>query len=407
MTDLTIEKWEPIALWLDEIGPFRQGIESFFFTDDSRGDGQGNPSNLYMLLAKNARGKTTALEAIYGLLGLLNQPPVGRFAQVANRERAQFDVRTTVLRNGQRETVLLSLWTGSNTPLHNWTDKELADYADVSEWAKLGLVFNGTGQATIGSDDFGADFMRALAAERGEQPTALEGFSQSLPTVLFFPADRTIVAPSEQRAVVRPTNFAYQPAQRFGSDGPDWDSSIDNLLVWLEWLGDGRTKQLLEFLNRNVFTDGEHKAIREPRRGELLTYVSTRTGDHPLAQLSQGERALLQFYGRTLAHMTRNTLILIDEVDNHLHPRWMQRMMAALKSLIREEQRSVSVIFTTHNLELMETFRHDVPEEGLVKGGKVVLDEMRSERSESKGREIVRDKATDKATETGEDEENA
>lgn len=392
MNDLTIERWEPIALWLDEIGPFRQGIESFFFTDDSGGEGRGKPSNLYMLLAKNARGKTTALDAIYGLFGLLNDPPVGRFARFASGERAQFDVRMTVLRNGRRETVLLSLWTGSNSPVHNWTDQELADYAEVGQWAKLGLVYSGEGpaQGMIGSDDFGADFLRALSVGRGEQPTALEGFSQSLPTVLFFPADRTIVAPTEQRAVVRPTNFAYQPAQRFGSDGPEWDGSIDNLLVWLEWLGDGRTRQLLDFLNRNVFTDGEPKTIREPRRGELLTYVSTPTGDHPLAQLSQGERALLQFYGRTLAHMTRNSIILIDEVDNHLHPRWMQRMMTALKRLIREEQRSLCVIFTTHNLELMGSFRHDVPEDGLVKGGRVVLDEMRSERLEEKRQEVFR-----------------
>lgn len=382
MTDLTIEKWEPIALWLDEIGPFRQGIESFFFTDDSRGDGKGNPSNLYMLLAKNARGKTTALEAIYGLFGLLNEQPVGRFAQLNASGRAQFDVRATVLRDGQRESVLLSLWTGSNTPIHNWTDKELSDYADVAQWAKLGLIYTATAnRATIGSDDFGAEFLRAIVSGHGEQPTALQGFSQSLPTVLFFPADRTIVAPTEQRAVVRPSNFTYEPAQKFGSDGPDWDGSIDNLLVWLEWLGDGRTAELIQFLNRNVFTDGEHKAIREPRRSELLTYVSTPTGDHPLAQLSQGERALLQFYGRTLAHMTRNTIILIDEIDNHLHPRWMQRMMTALKALIREKQRSVSVIFTTHNLELMETFRHDVPESGLTKGGKVVLDDMQSEKA--------------------------
>lgn len=379
MTDITIEKWEPLALWLDEIGPFRQGIESFFFTDDSRGDGKGNPSNLYMLLAKNGRGKTTALEAIYGLFGLLNEPPTGRFARPAVIERAQFDVRATITRDGHRETVLLSLWTGDNSPIHSWTDQELADQADVTKWAKLGLVFNGATHGMIGSDDLGADFLRAITAGRGEQPTALQGFSQSLPTVLFFPADRTIVAPTEQRAVLKPSNFGYQPAQRFGSDGPDWDSSIDNLLVWLEWLGDGRTADLLNFVNRNVFTEGDTKTIRTPRRAELLTYVSTPTGDHPLAQLSQGERALLQFYGRTLAHMTRNTIILIDELDNHLHPRWMQRMVTALKALIREDQRSVCVIFTTHNLELMRTFRHDVPETGLHKGGKVVLDGMESE----------------------------
>lgn len=383
MSEISIESWQPIALWLDEIGPFRQGLERFSFTDERAGEGTGKPSNLYMLLAKNGRGKTTALEAIFGLFGLLAEPPVGRFLDTRRTGRAQFDVRATIAEDGRRQSVLLSVWTGSETPLASWTPQQVGTEADAAFWGRLGLGYNASGTFLLdGTDELGVKFWRAIVEGRGEQPSALHGLSQSLPTVLLFPADRTIVAPEEERAVRRPINYAYQPAQCFGSDGPDWDSSIDNLLVWLEWLDDNRTQPLVDFLNKHVFTDGDKKSIRLPRRGDLLTYVSTPTGDHPLSHLSQGERALLQFYGRTLAHMTRNTIILVDEIENHLHPRWMQRMMSALKEIIREPERSVTVIFTTHNMELMETFRHDQQEEGLNKGGKIITDDMLPQRDE-------------------------
>lgn len=377
MTTFAVTQWQPLHLWLDEIGPFRQGIEHFelFGLDEH---GAVAPANMYMLLAPNGKGKTTALNALYGLFGLLNEPAVGRFADPAERGRAQLDVRATIAVDGAEHTYLLSIWTGTETPLHSWTDQEVRDGAEAEAWAKLGLsAVGGRGFPLTSSDDVGTQLLRAILTQRNEQPTELLGLSQDLPTVLLFPADRTIVAPTEERVVRRPDNFGYQPAQKFGSDGDDWDSSIDNLLVWLEWLDDGRIEDLIEFLNRNLFRDEKAKTIDRPVRRELLTYVRTATGIHPLSGLSQGERALLQFYVRVRAHMTRNTVILVDEVENHLHPRWMQRLVAALKTMARASGLNVTVIFTTHNMELMDTFRHDLPEEGLVKGGFTIEQEMK------------------------------
>lgn len=147
-------------------------------------------------------------------------------------------------------------------------------------------------------------------------------------------------------------------------------------MVWLEWIDDGRIELLIDFLNTNLFRDETAKTIERPNRRELLTFVRTATGIHPLSSLSQGERALLQFYVRARSHMTRNTIILVDEVENHLHPRWMQRLVAAMKTMVRQPKLNVTVIFTTHNMELMETFRHDLPEEGLRKGGFMIEQEM-------------------------------
>ncbi|RYG66663.1 efflux RND transporter permease subunit, partial [bacterium] len=119
-------------------------------------------------------------------------------------------------------------------------------------------------------------------------------------SVLFFPADRMLKTPAERRVVEAPDNWMYQPAHEFGVDGETWNGSIDNLLVWLAWIGEGELEQLLEFVNTRLFAE-DMKVLRAPRRQELATYVSTPAGDHPLGGLSHGERALLQLYLRSVA----------------------------------------------------------------------------------------------------------
>jgi predicted ATP-dependent endonuclease of OLD family len=106
-------------------------------------------------------------------------------------------------------------------------------------------------------------------------------------------------------------------------------------------------------------------------RAELVSYVNTPEGRHPLNAISHGERALLQLYLRTAAHMSRNTILLIDEVENHLHTRWMNRMFQTLKEMLASIP-SLSIVFTTHSRELAEVFDFKRPEPGIVKGGYII-----------------------------------
>lgn len=387
MPELLVSDWNFLRLSLDELGPFRQGLQQFDFfgvdTDDESPTAAG-PANLYMLLAKNAYGKTTILDTMYGLFGLLNSVPTGRFADISATGRAQLDIRASWTIDGRSQTVLLSLWTGSEAPLYSYDDTELDVLAQAKSWARLGLKMVGNGvQATAETNELGTLLLNAIQAQLQVAPTELFGLSQIMPTVLYFPADRRVVAPAGHESVTRPTAWGYQPAQIFSSDGPEWGNSVDNILVWLEWLADRRTDkaedrrvdELLAFLNDLIFRDDPTKYILPPQREELRTFVQTRYGVHPLAALSHGERALLQILGRTLTHMTSNTVILIDEIEIHLHTRWMNRMFESMKELLRKYQ-ALSMIFTTHNRELIQVFSHQTKEEGLVKGGHLIENEI-------------------------------
>jgi hypothetical protein len=377
MTQLTISGLKPLRLTLERVGPFQGEPRTIdFFGAASENPADRVPANLFMLLAKNAYGKTTILESIYGLFGLMGAFPYGRFAKPGFAGAAQLDLAATWTFEGQSATVLLSIWTGRRRPLVSWDDPAAReDFAAVSAWARLGL-FPSAGQTGFydETDDLGMTFWRAVQQDLDQAPAGLFGATGEMPTVLFFPADRTLVAPEPTRAVQRPSIWGYQPAQCFGTDGPEWDTSIDNLLVWLDWLGDTRLEGLLEYVNTRVFQD-RGKRLRTPDRDLLTSFISTPTGDHDLMALSHGERALLQLFVRTATHMTRNTILLIDELDTHLHSIWMNRMFQALKALAIGNER-LTIMFSTHNRELLKVFDHTEYEPGLVKGGHLLEEEL-------------------------------
>lgn len=375
--DVQIADWKLLKLTVDGVGPFQNGQEEFSFIGAETGaDDDPGPSNLYMLLAKNGYGKTTLLECIFGLFGLMSEPAVGRFAPPDSQGSAQIDIRATWTVGGRTQTVVLSLWTGSEMPMRVWYPDDLDAAQASNDWARLGLASTVRGIVLAAeTNELGAVLYQSIQNARGRTPGTLFGQDQDMPSVLLFPADRSIIRPTDTRRVERPDRFSYQPAHRFASDGPDWGTTIDNLLVWLDWLDDGRLAELLGFVNKRVFEGETNKAIRSPRRQELLTYVSTLSGEHPLVDLSHGERALLQFYVRIACSMTRNSVVLIDEVEMHLHSGWMLHFVEGIKDLLREIP-SLSVIFTTHSRELIRLFDHHIPEEGLVKGGHIIKKEI-------------------------------
>ena len=367
-----------LQLSLRDIGPFRERTRKFRFMGalglDADGEPRGEaPANLYMLFAMNGMGKTTILRAIYTLMALMGNGEAedAELLVFGEGARAQLDLRMTLTIDDTTRTTLVSLWYGSAEPLVDWSGQDIDEVADSTAWAKVGFVSRG-GEIVMSpySNELGRDIRNQIVYDTGTHPTKLFGLSSSLPSVIFFPANRTVVPPVGDRVVACPREWGYRPAQIFEADGPVWERSIDSALVWLEWLEDGRIHELLEYVNDKLFREGG-KSIQRPRRDTLAAVISTREGNHTLGDLSHGERALLQLYVRTSCHMTENTVLLIDEIENHLHTKWMNRLFAAMKSLILDVP-SLSVVFTTHNRELMKVFDHTRAEDGLVKGGYLI-----------------------------------
>lgn len=376
MSPITILDWKLVRLSLDQIGPFQEAIRTFDFMDVAPPEDQSRaPSNLFMLLAKNGHGKTTVLETLHGLMGLMAEPPVGRFVDPDEKGRAQADFRVRWRQDRQERTVILSIWTGSVDPILTPDDVRLDGVDAQTHWERLSIGRGPGGPVLLdGSSNEGLQLYRQIRAELDRAPSALLGASQLLPTILFFPADRAVYSPKGAQSVERPRRWGYAPAQTFLGDGPEWRDSIDNLLVWLDWLGDGRLDDLLNFVNPKLFAT-DQKFLLPPDRETLMTAVQTPNGRHALSGLSHGERALLQLFVRVACHMTGNTIVLIDEIETHLHTKYMNRMFQALKALAIADPR-LSIVFSTHNRELIQVFDHKRREPGIIKGGELIEDEL-------------------------------
>lgn len=384
MSRFLIHEFSPLWLTIDRIGPFQERMEEIDFTD------AGNePCNLYLFLSKNGRGKTTALELITALMGMLGFDKVGEMVSQRNRSskspfdfealdkgkgRAQLDFRVRYTIDDRESTAVLSLIAGNlgpGTNLRFWDSDALAQ-VHAKEWFRhcfdrsdLGMWGN-----TASKDSWVKEFNAVIAAAEGEPVGGFSDSNLTLPTLIYFSAYRNIVPidRSQERAISAPRDWNYCPVHAFRTEGGDWRDSLDNLLVWLKWLDDGRYERAIELVNSQVF-DGTSTVLKGVSKEPPEAIVIRDNRPHRLDALSSGEKSLVQVVLRLGSHMTRNTILLIDEPEAHLHDQWKYRLYTQLKRLVQENYPGLTVIVATHSPEIMTSFAIEVEEKNLRKGG--------------------------------------
>ncbi|MEI6443155.1 MAG: AAA family ATPase [Nostocales cyanobacterium ELA583] len=83
------------------------------------------------------------------------------------------------------------------------------------------------------------------------------------------------------------------------------------------------------------------------------TLILKRNGvEYDLLQMSSGEHQILRILVGLAADTARNSIVLIDEVELHLHPAWQKRLIQVL----RGDDSNNQYIFTTHSPTVAEMF---------------------------------------------------
>lgn len=369
-----IHAFEPVELTVENIGPFRDKLHIFNFLHHEVHE----PCNFYLIISQNGYGKTTLLELMATMMGMLGQREPQSFDfEPLDREggRAQWDIRVRLTRNGVEETVILSLLAGrlgEDVALKVWGTEELARLG-ASSWHRLGIRLNETGRLLpIGEkDDLVQDLHAAVQAGFKQSVGGFEDATLTLPTLLYFSAYRDIVpVPSHERAIIEPEDWGYAPVHRFDKEGGRWRASLDNLLVWLKWLDDGRFEHARQIINDRVFSETT-KFLKDVRRQPPEAIVLNDGLEHRLDRLSSGEKSLVHLFLRIGAHLTRNTLVLVDEMDVHLHSKWQHRLLLQFKGLLRENT-GMTIIATTHSVDILKGYAFEIMEPGLRKGGYLI-----------------------------------
>jgi len=390
MNDLIIYEFSPIFLTLDRIGPFQESPYTIDFTNKDN-----LPCNFYMLVAPNGFGKTTVLDAIacaYGLLFHEGSPEkYGLYDLDEGNGRLQLDISFRYRWRGENKRVVLSILAGDlgseSVYLKSWGNNDIEDMslktAGAESWHRLGY-FGTRLQAfsTHREDDLVSELLGVIKFFKNQSPDSFNESSILTPTVLSFSAYRDIPAiesiNSNLQSITTPAHWGYQSLHKFSAHNESWLYSLDSLLVWLKWLDDGRLERAQDLLNKQVF-EGSTKFFEKVQRDPPQALINVDGQHHRLDRLSSGEKNIAQLMLRIGAHMTQNTIVLIDEFDVHLHIRWQYRLFNALKSLAAREDANITVILTTHSAEILETHINTMKlnENGLIKGGHLIEKGMR------------------------------
>lgn len=379
--NVTVDLFAPLFLSIDRVGPFQERMEEFDFTDSDN-----EPCNAYLMVSKNGRGKTTVMElmaAMMNMLGRTECSSLGIEDLDRGLGRAQWDVKVTLNTDGRRETVILSLMAGvigEETSLKFWHAEDLQRHG-ASAWHRSGFVRTGRASryAAVGKGNrWVSDFGALVDSGRGERLRGFESDSLTFPTLIYFSAYRNIVRlDTTERTIVEPRDWNYQPVHTFDIEGQDWRNSLDNLLVWLKWLDDGRFEAAVQAINERVFKVGDPqldsgKRLKGVRKEPPEAIVVSGDQEHRLDRLSSGEKSLVQLYLRLGSHMTRNTIVLIDEPEVHLHRNLQYETLFELLGLAKKNWPHVCVIMATHSERLMKAFALDQVEKNLVKGAYII-----------------------------------
>ena len=159
-------------------------------------------------------------------------------------------------------------------------------------------------------------------------------------------------------------------------------------------MDDGRFEKAVAAINERVFKVGDKKLfagkkLKGVRKEPPEAIIEVERLEHRLDRLSSGEKSLVQLYLRLGAHMTRNTVLLIDEPEVHLHRNWQYETLFTLLNLAKSHFPNVNVYMATHSERMMKAFALNIIEENLRKGAYIIETAEEEDRAEAIAKEAV------------------
>lgn len=330
---------------------------------------------LTVLVADNAQGKTALLNAIGTALDAF----VGAIGPRTHRRGFKRD-DIHRFRNDQGEMTLASQ---VQYDARGWVNGTLQTWSQVLS-SHSRLARNSTSQLKS---------MQAAVPKLTLQPnTASSESSPTLPAVMFYGTGRLW---NDRTPQTVPTKAAQKPRRLWAY--LDCLSPSSSYKMFSEWYGatagalrsststafgpDDRPEKLLAAVRKAV------KVVLQPtgwteidwefpsfeigeateRRAGLVVEHSTR-GRLPLSLLSDGVRNMVALVGdvahrcaRLNPHLGEDAasltpgILLIDEVDMHLHPRWQQLVVR----LLQEAFPAMQMVLTTHSPQVLSTVERE------------------------------------------------
>jgi predicted ATP-binding protein involved in virulence len=305
-----------------------------------------------LLVGENATGKTAVLEALSVAMGSLFLGIRG----YGERHLRRDDARLQVFEHGPELTF------DAAYPVEVEARGEVA--GQPLEWKRT--LATPTGRTT----SFAAASIKEVSAELD---AAVRGGEQiTLPLVAYYGTERLWLQPRDRPPGEKKNGKSELSRFEGYRDAIDPRCSPRDLVRWIQRQDyaayqEKRESGLYRVVKSAIVRMVEHASdLRfEARRNEVVLFFDDRE-PQPFDNLSDGQRNILALVGDIAVRMARLNphldgrvldytpgMVLIDEIDLHLHPTWQRHLVEDLRSLFPR----VQFVATTHSPFIIQTMR--------------------------------------------------
>jgi energy-coupling factor transporter ATP-binding protein EcfA2 len=358
----------------------------------------GEPRKRVVLLGVNGAGKTTILDAItHAFESLGGSSDMGASglgaADVRNVRDPSLDTSSpprhgwvtldAVLSEEERRTIRMlyvdppaagTLRFGigddsgldallDNASIPQWPDDfdtqmMIAEALEASAYPSESEVFHGAESGGTGIDELSLD--DALQNDSGEEfeNAAREVLSDSHPPCVFLAADRGVLEQREDLTLKQIMDF--DPRRGCLSRSRDRFAPIAARLALAALSGSSESNRPIDRMWKVIEKYFPEMPRLAGAEGMRLQFRNASGAIVPLTALSDGERAILLIFGELALRAPRSGMVLIDEIEQHLHPRWQRAVLQALIALLPSAQ----FILTTQSPYLATAAPDDIVEVG-------------------------------------------
>jgi ABC-type lipoprotein export system ATPase subunit len=174
------------------------------------------------------------------------------------------------------------------------------------------------------------------------------------PNIVYFPSEnRTIQKARNPRAELLDT-ISYNWLARF-----DRKLNVDSVLLTVKAREPQRFDECLKFVNLALGHRGK-RITGFGENGRLVVKGEAESGyayEHPVEELSSGEKQMLLMLGFTIAFLRPGGILLIDEPDLHIHISMIDQFLASLEAIVQKRQGQF--IVASHSEQVWDWFSRE------------------------------------------------